>query len=219
MKIYKKKQHLLDTINEFDWGSDRCCLVDWNDIDDLENTMGALRSRLGELRKPKNKEEIANQLSCIQQIYDTDISQLYVEDGIDRKYYVYAHCDPSKKIIAGKGAKTTFAAMLGMCHPPFYIGKGTGERAYDTKRNGYHQKINKKLSGFGREIHVAILSDGLTNTEALALESKLIDIFDLQSRGGMLVNLDEGHSPIERRKLYQNELCQISKYWREFLKV
>jgi len=73
--------------------------------------------------------------------------------------------------------------------------------------------------GFGKEIDVVILSDELTNAEALALESKLIDIFDLQSRGGMLVNLDEGHAPIERRKLYRNELSQVSKYWREFLKA
>jgi len=117
VKIYKKKQHLLDTINEIDWESDKCCLVDWNDIGDLENMIGALKSRLGELRAPKQKEQIANQLLCIQKIYDTDTSRLYVDDEVDRKYYVYAHCDPSKKIIAGKGARTTFAAALGMRHP------------------------------------------------------------------------------------------------------
>lgn len=220
MKIYKTKQHLLDTINDFDWNNNRCVFVDWSNPNDVEQALRSLKSRLGEFRSSSRKEDIANQLVNIQKIYETDISHLYsdLDDNTD-KYYVYAHCDPSKRIVAEKGAKTTFAAMLGMKYRPFYIGKGTGDRAYDTKRNGYHQKINKKLSGFDQQIDVVILKDGLTSGEAFALESKLIDIFDLQARGGMLVNLDEGKSPDERRSCYMEELCEISGYWREFHKV
>jgi len=221
MKIYKKKQHLLDTIDDFEWDSNRCILIDWFDYADIDKLLNCLKSRAGELKKSNKKQIMDEQLLAIQKIYATDISHIYrdeIEDS-SREYYVYAHCDSSKNIIAGKGAKTTFTATLGMQHPPFYIGKGKGDRAYNIKRNGYHQKVNNKLSGFNKQVEVCILVERLTSNEALAIESKLIDIFDLQSRGGTLVNLDEGKKSRERRECYQNELCTISKYWREFLKM
>lgn len=127
-------------------------------------------------------------------------------------YYVYAHCDPGFKIALKKNGKTTFAATLGMEYVPFYIGKGSGNRAYDLNRNESHRKVRQKIQRFGKDVAVTILKDGLTELEALCIESKLIDIFGLISqRDGHLVNLDEGVSPNERRKLYKDKLSEISQ--------
>lgn len=129
-------------------------------------------------------------------------------------YYVYAHSDPDKNIAIGKCGKTTFAATIGMKKLPFYIGKGVHKRAYELNRNETHRKIRQKLHTFGKEIHVSILKDGMTELDALMMESKLIDIFGLITTGGRLVNLDEGINNKERRLLYKHELHDINSLYR-----
>lgn len=74
---------------------------------------------------------------------------------------------------------------------PFYIGKGTGSRAYDhlvkpdsTRKYGRIQKIVEA----GRKPLVAILADDLTESQALKLEAELIAAFGTEATGGPLTN-------------------------------
>jgi uncharacterized protein len=89
-------------------------------------------------------------------------------------FYVYALKDPRKK-----PAK------------PFYIGKGTGNRAWehqlsiDSSDKG---QLIKEILGSGNLVIHTIISDNLTETQALKIEAELISAFGIISRGGMLTN-------------------------------
>ena len=133
-------------------------------------------------------------------------------------YYVYAHCEPNK-IALRKNGITTWAATVGFENIPFYIGKGKDGRAFDLKRNETHKKVREKFKIFEKDIKVKIIKEGLTELEALCLESKLIDIFGVMGKGGRLVNLDEGIKPEERRQIYYNDLKNLSKFYQNSLKV
>jgi hypothetical protein len=133
-------------------------------------------------------------------------------------YYVYAHCEPGK-IAIGKEGLTTWAATLGLTNIPFYIGKGTADRAFNLNRNETHRKVKQKLAAFGQEICVNIIKEGLTELEALCLESKLIDIFGVVGKGGRLVNLDEGVNSAVRQARYAVHLQEINKFYKNSLKV
>lgn len=78
----------------------------------------------------------------------------------------------------------------------FYIGKGTGNRAW--KNSGRNPYWNRVVAKHGRT--VAILVDGLTDEEAYAKEKELIEQTGLRN----LVNLTEGGlgttSEISRRQ-------------------
>lgn len=67
-------------------------------------------------------------------------------------YYVYAHADADGDV--------------------FYIGKGTGGRAWSRERHAVWQRyVTERLDG---EYQVVILRDGLTEDEALTLEGRLV---------------------------------------------
>lgn len=68
-------------------------------------------------------------------------------------------------------------------------------------------------------MQVRIFKDGLTELEALCLESKLIDIFGLIGKGDRLVNLDEGIKSQERQQIYAEHLVNINKFYKNSLKV
>jgi hypothetical protein len=84
---------------------------------------------------------------------------------------VYAHINPIK-------------------NEPFYIGKGTGERAYKTdgRNEFWHRTVSKY--GYG----VVKLIDGLTEEQSLEIEKQYIKKYGLRKDGGVLVNLTYGGS-------------------------
>ncbi len=89
-------------------------------------------------------------------------------------FYVYALKDPRQK-----PAK------------PFYIGKGTGNRAWE-----HQTQIDDSEKGLViREIHNAglnvlhtVMADNLTEEQALKLEAELIAAFGIRKHGGLLTN-------------------------------
>lgn len=89
-------------------------------------------------------------------------------------FYVYALKDPREK-----PAK------------PFYIGKGTGNRAWehqatiDDSEKG--QLIQNILQSGHRVIHT-IIADNLTEQQALKIEAELISAFGVRAQGGLLTN-------------------------------
>lgn len=89
-------------------------------------------------------------------------------------YYIYALKDP----------RSTPAT-------PFYIGKGTGVRAWehtlkvDKTRKG--QRIEQIVAS-GHKVITTVLADDLTEHQALKLEAELIAAFGTESTGGPLAN-------------------------------
>jgi len=122
-------------------------------------------------------------------LLDQDWSHLFSGDT-EPKYYVYVHYEPSGKSIRYVSEK----AVIRTDGYPFYVGKGTGDRAFDLKRNQGHGAILRGLiDKHSPNDIVSIVKDGLTESQALELESKLIYFFGTKyekGRRGILVNLD-----------------------------
>lgn len=119
-----------------------------------------------------------------------DWSHLYPEsESSDDRFYVYVHTDPREKVFVtndrcGGNYKGT----------PFYVGKGTGSRAFDLKRNqGHGKRIRQVLdAGYTQDDIVHIAFSGLTESKAFELESKLVYFFKTiyEAENGTLYNLD-----------------------------
>lgn len=180
----------------------------------MEKLQNIIKSTIGEIRSKDRVTSKQERFLACNNIYNTDISDLYIDLNLDKsnKYYVYAHCYPSK-IMVGKDGVTSWAATIGFENVPFYIGKGTGNRAYELDRNETHRKVKQKLRALGQDIEVKIIKENLNEIEALCMESKLIDIFGIIGKGGKLVNLDEGVNGKERQKKYLDELIKINDFY------
>jgi hypothetical protein len=182
--------------------------IDWDNLEEVRHFYNQAKSRFFELKHvtlgtPSRKERERRVLQACEEIWKADLSDIY-GGGYDTShiYYVYAHLDSSKRVQPGARGRTTFAALLGMNFWPFYVGKGTGGRCDVLQRNETHRKVRQRLVRLGLEPSVVRVADGLTESEALQCEAKLIDIFGLVTNGGMLSNLDEGVCPDVRRQRY-----------------
>lgn len=69
----------------------------------------------------------------------------------DRRFYIYEHIRKDNNTC-------------------FYVGKGTGDRAYDLDRGNFHNGVCKEYG-----CRVKIIKDGLTEKEAFALERERIE--------------------------------------------
>jgi hypothetical protein len=76
---------------------------------------------------------------------------------------------------------------------PFYVGKGSGQRAYKLRgkrRNPHHQNVVKKLSRLGLCVEVRLVAGNLSEDEAFSLEKERIAFW--RSNGIELTNQNEG---------------------------
>lgn len=101
-------------------------------------------------------------------------------------YYIYALKDPRSSPAQ-----------------PFYIGKGTGSRAWEHTLRIDGTSKGKRISEIGDSgfvVVTTVLADDLTEAQALKLEAELIAAFGTQSTGGMLTNsvIPSGNAPIAR---------------------
>lgn len=89
-------------------------------------------------------------------------------------YYVYALKDPRYKPAR-----------------PFYIGKGTGNRAWEHSLNvddSPKGSLIKEIQNAGFKVIHTIIADNLTEHQSLKIEAELISAFGIRSRGGLLTN-------------------------------
>lgn len=85
-------------------------------------------------------------------------------------FYVYALKDPRQK-----PAK------------PFYIGKGTGNRAWEHQTqvdDSERGKVIQEIHDTGLRALHTVISDNLTEEQALKIEAELISAFGIRAQGG-----------------------------------
>lgn len=186
---------------------------------------GRNNDRAGDYEPPKRWH---HQNSILIDFLHEDWSFLFPNaDNKKRKYYVYYHLDPNTdRITVTKSVPYENKNLVRFAGVPFYIGKGCGKRfkSLNNRSTSHINLVNTYLK-IGYEITdiCKILIDGLTELEALELESKLIAYFGCYTdclavekkyltglRGGVLINSDRGKRPFWVEDLI-NIQCGILK--------
>lgn len=161
-----------------------------------ENDKERKRQKSKKLLPIPNNGHYSLSLSYLPYLLKQNWEHLYQNYSLDKenKFYVYAHTDISKPNV-------NLSRQLKIPGIPFYIGKGTNNRAFDLKRNqGHGKKIKEVLQYIKLEKDIVhIIKDNLTEIQALILESKLIYFFGTiygTRKKGVLYNLNEEKIPL-----------------------
>lgn len=164
--------------------------------DEIAHQIAIASSGLYALPQDARHGKLKNRLRYLPILCAQDWTSLFPHaDAQIPEHYVYAHIDPRKNPVPLIPIDT---ALNG---EPFYIGKGSGQRAWDLKRNQGHGKRITALRQLGHPdtALVSIITNNLTEQGALILEAKLIyffgSIYD-EAALGCLLNLADHMRPI-----------------------
>lgn len=134
--------------------------------------MGQQRERWARTNRRSSDYALQTKFITVEAAPITNIN-LY-PSSILNPYYIYALKDP----------RSTPAI-------PFYIGKGTGTRAWDHTLNVDKTRKGERIASItasGHDVITTVLANDLTEHQALKLEAELISAFGTESTGGTLTN-------------------------------
>lgn len=153
--------------------------------------------------KPRNKDAALDLRGCVDQFFDAlSNAANALGDSVRgrRDFYVYVHKDSAGKV--------------------FYVGKGTGERAWNQSNRHilWHKYVEERLGG---SFQVEIVKSGLTESESLEEEAEVMARYPGQlvnwideSKKGIVFDLETGSltftgSDDLRDKIYFEQLSKF----------
>jgi len=193
--------------------------VDWDNASEIKSLISNLQKRRKNLLKDPEKGNyvhinfgVSNQnLNDLMEIFDffynlSPVNQL-VESG---EYYVYVHCDPTKKLNITRDVREyLLATKFNLTHMPIYVGKGIGNRSEQLNRNEGHRKIRTGVLKQKKDLIVIKVNTGLSESVALFEEMRLVTFLGIKvlNGSGYLTNLHSDHSVVD---FYNDNIKQFN---------